>query len=251
METYWVVLLVSLVSTYLVLHTLHESYELKWTEIEFGEFQLHPAAMCKSRSIIDLFFFLSRREKDDVFSKTGSGFVLLAPLAALSYRIIELRFGFCHMAAKTVHAVLNFLALILGLLGVASMWKTHESKSHFQTIHSWLGIVVLTAFTFQFISAVVVLFLVDNAALRARFLPYHRTCGIVIVLSALCISVLGLQSMVWKRSKEGGFSTDEAWLNSNIASSIIAALILVLAFSLYGGKAGSKYSKYKTIRNEV
>ena len=54
------------------------------------------------------------------------------------------------------------------------MWKTHLIKSHFQTIHSWLGIVVLTAFTFQFLSAAVVLFLVDNAALRARFIPYHR-----------------------------------------------------------------------------
>ena len=177
--------------------------------------------------------------------------MLLVPLAALSYRIIEFRFGFCHMAAKTVHAMLNFLALVLGLLGVASMWKTHESKSHFQTIHSWLGIVVLTAFTFQFLSAAVVLFLVDNAALRARFVPYHKACGIVIVLSALCISILGLQSMVWKRSKDGGFSTDEAWLNINIASSIVATLILILAFSLYGGKVGSKYSTYKTIRNEV
>ena len=141
--------------------------------------------------------------------------MLLVPLAALSYRIIEIRFGFCHMAAKTVHAMLNFLALVLGLLGVASMWKTHESKSHFQTIHSWLGIVVLTSFTFQFLSAAVVLFLVDNAALRARFIPYHKVCGIVIVLSALHFNFRP-SCTVWKRSKDGGFSNDEAWLNINI-----------------------------------
>ena len=57
--------------------------------------------------------------------------MLLVPLAALSYRIIEIRFGFCHMAAKTVHAMLNFLALVLGLLGVTSMWKAYESKVTF------------------------------------------------------------------------------------------------------------------------
>ena len=45
----WVAVLLSVVSTYLVLHTLHESYELKWTEIEFGEFQVHPASMGKSQ----------------------------------------------------------------------------------------------------------------------------------------------------------------------------------------------------------
>ena len=103
--------------------------------------------------------------------------MLLVPLAALSYRIIEIRFGFCHMAAKTVHAMLNFLALALGLLGVASMWKTTNQVT-FSNDPPWLGIVVLTAFTFQFLSAAVVLFLVDNAALRARFIPYHKACGI-------------------------------------------------------------------------
>ena len=44
----WVAVLLSVVSAYIVLHTLHESYELKWTEIEFGEFQVHPASMGKS-----------------------------------------------------------------------------------------------------------------------------------------------------------------------------------------------------------
>lgn len=180
------------------------------------------------------------------------GFILLAPLAALSYRIVEFRLGFCHTAAKFLHGVLNFLALILGLLGVSSMYKTHESKSHFQTIHSWLGIVVLCAFTCQFLSALVVLFLVDNAALRAKFVPYHKAFGIVIVLSALCISILGMQSMVWKRSKDGGSSTDEAWMNINIASSIVASMILILAFSLYGGGGGARNRKqfhYKPVRN--
>ena len=61
----WVAVLLSVVSTYLILHTLHESYELKWTEIEFGEFQVHPASMGKS------FFFFSfvraREERSNMF----------------------------------------------------------------------------------------------------------------------------------------------------------------------------------------
>ena len=154
------------------------------------------------------------------------------------------------MAAKITHAALNFLVLVLGVLGVASMWKTHESKSHFQTFHSWLGIVVLSAFTFQFISAFVVLFLVDNPVQRARFVPYHKTCGVVIVLCALCVAVLGLLSMVWKRSKDGGQSTDEAWVNINVASSIVASLILALSFALYGGR-GRKEKYYMAVRTEI
>ena len=57
--------------------------------------------------------------------------------------------------------------------------------------------------------------------------------------------------MVWKRSKDGGFSTDEAWLNINIASSIVATLILILAFSLYGGKVGLKLPQAKQFGNYV
>ena len=63
----WVAVLLSVVSTYLVLHTLHESYELKWTEIEFGEFQVHPASMGKSQ--IRFFLCVRARGKKTYFYK--------------------------------------------------------------------------------------------------------------------------------------------------------------------------------------
>ena len=41
--------------------------ELKWTEIEFGEFQVHPASMGKSQ--IRFFFVRSREERRRIFIK--------------------------------------------------------------------------------------------------------------------------------------------------------------------------------------
>lgn len=42
---YWIPVLLSLVATYLLLHTLYESYDLNFADVEFGDFQLHPSSM--------------------------------------------------------------------------------------------------------------------------------------------------------------------------------------------------------------
>ena len=56
---YWIPVLLSLVATYLLLHTLYESYDLNFADVEFGDFQLHPSSMGRYfffRAILSRFF---------------------------------------------------------------------------------------------------------------------------------------------------------------------------------------------------
>ena len=75
-------------------------------------------------------------------------FGVCMPLAGLSYRILELEAELSHEVAKTVHAVLNVLAIAIGLVGIIDMYQVHNKGGcpsppcHFVSLHSWIGISV-------------------------------------------------------------------------------------------------------------
>eukprot|EP00494_Astrolonche_serrata_P034116 UN34385 len=112
----------------------------KWysDSLEYGSFAFHPFLMTL-------------------------GFGICSPLASTTWVVIEKKFGWSHASAKIIHSGLHFVALLLGLIGVMDMYKVHEGKiardedgnptqyEHFQSVHSWLGLMVFVLYALQFI----------------------------------------------------------------------------------------------------
>jgi len=53
----YVPLILAVISTVLVIYTLHESYDLNVSELTFGDFQIHPASM---GTFFEFFFYVLR-----------------------------------------------------------------------------------------------------------------------------------------------------------------------------------------------
>ena len=177
-------------------------------EASFGDFAMHPALM-------------------------ATAFVVIGPLATVTYAS-EGATGLDHETAKKMHAAMHFCALTLGMLGTRSMWITHEGGVHFQTLHSWIGITILVAYTAQFVCGLYVFYYAPGAT-RAAFLPVHIFSGLVIVFGALVTVLLGVLALVWKSKNVSAMnpSSYDHWFLANTAGMFVAAEIVALAFVLY------------------
>lgn len=133
---------------------------------------------------------------------------------------------------KTVHLTLQFLSLILSLIGVWAAWKFHIDKGidNFYSLHSWLGLACLFLFSIQvsllfwlhFIICSILLWNLDSMCLdfmlyffyqwgvgfatfwypggsrnsRASLLPWHVFFGIYIYALAIATAATGLLEKV-------------------------------------------------------
>ena len=142
----------------------------------FGDFSLHPSLM-------------------------GVAFLLLAPLGASAFALGDIAGGGerIHAIAKAAHALFHLCALGCSIAGAYSMWRTHENsiyKFHFQTLHSWLGVVALGVYVVQLACGAT--FYLGSRALRSRFVVMHATIGRWLVSFLLLVCILGSLATVWK-----------------------------------------------------
>ena len=128
-------------------------------------------------------------------------FVLLAPLALLSYRGAEDMLGLTHSSAKAMHGVLLGAASVCGVIGAIDMWTVHENGAaaqiqnnwsvHFQSLHSYLGALALASFLLQWLAGFAVFALPESSPdARRAFRPVHILCGV----SAVSFSFLAVQT---------------------------------------------------------
>jgi cytochrome b-561 len=123
-------------------------------QLAFGDFGLHPCVMVVA-------------------------FGFCAPIAMVSYKTYEHVLGVSHQSAKLIHASFQTAALVFGAIGVASMWKSHEGKRHFQTAHSWIGIGGFGLFVLQWLMGMLVyLNPFCPGRIRAALMVPHIACGV-------------------------------------------------------------------------
>jgi len=168
-------------------------------------------------------------------------FALFGVLAALSFRTCEHLLGLSHQAAKYVHAALNSVALSIALVGVASMWKTHSGQTHFQSVHSWIGIVVISLFMAQAFFGIVIFFF-GSSLLRSRFVESHRLAGIMLVTLTLGTLVTGTFSMVQRVTLTSFSAAVYNKMNSAACLAVLTALEIAFVFS-YGPLNSEKFKK--------
>jgi len=124
-------------------------------------------------------------------------FGLFLPLALSSYSVLEKIGGLGHGTAKVIHAFSHLCALVIGLVGIMSMWKTHGgsgSGNHFQTNHSMIGIMAFGLYCAMAVGSAFVFF-IGSPQLRARTIQAHGVVGKWIAISLIIVMMLGIMKV--------------------------------------------------------
>ncbi|EXC05046.1 putative transmembrane ascorbate ferrireductase 3 [Morus notabilis] len=120
------------------------------------------------------------------------GLIIMGGEAMMAYKTVP---G-TRRAQKGVHVILHQLALLAGVLGTYVIFKfKHEdgTTKDFVTLHTWLGIITISAYGLQFLLSFFTFLFPEAAAPRkATILPWHVFFGMAIFLLAIGTAETGL-----------------------------------------------------------
>ncbi|KAE9590281.1 putative ascorbate ferrireductase (transmembrane) [Lupinus albus] len=119
------------------------------------------------------------------------GLVLINGEGMLAYKTISGTKNF----KKTVHLTLQFLSLILSLIGLWAAWKFHVDKGidNFYSLHSWLGVACIFLFSIQWGGGFATFWYPGGSRnSRASLMPWHVFFGIYIYALAIATATTGL-----------------------------------------------------------
>ncbi|KAH7841873.1 hypothetical protein Vadar_034475 [Vaccinium darrowii] len=118
------------------------------------------------------------------------GLIIIGGEAIISYKALPLR----KEVKKVIHLVLHAIALILGIIGVYAAFKYHNESSiaNLYSLHSWLGIGVISLYGIQWVYGFIVFFYPGGTAeIRRESLPWHVLFGIFVYILAIATATLG------------------------------------------------------------
>lgn len=100
---------------------------------------------------------------------------------------------------KWAHAILSGGNIVMSLLGVLAMYKSHlmAGLANFYSLHSWIGVTTNAFYLLQFIAGFIA-FLRPGLApsIRAKMMPWHRKMGTVILVLAAMAAITGIAELV-------------------------------------------------------
>ncbi|KAA3469943.1 transmembrane ascorbate ferrireductase 1-like [Gossypium australe] len=118
------------------------------------------------------------------------GFIILGGEAIMSYKSLPLK----KEVKKVIHLVLHATALILGIIGIYTAFKNHNESSipNLYSVHSWLGIGIITLYGIQWIYGFLIFFYPGGSTgLRSESLPWHVLLGLFVYILAVGNATLG------------------------------------------------------------
>lgn len=118
------------------------------------------------------------------------GFIIIGGEAIMSYKSFPLE----KQVKKAIHLVLHAKALILGIIGIYTAFKNHNESNipNLYSLHSWVGIGVITLYGIQWVFGFVVFFYPGgNSEIRRDSLPWHVLLGMLIYVMAVGNACLG------------------------------------------------------------
>jgi len=118
-------------------------------------------------------------------------FVFCLGEAIVSYTILPFHYKY----KKWIHATLHSTALLLIIVGIWAIIKYHQKihLSHFFSLHSWFGLVLIILFLFQwFMGIYSYMFNSPSLYFRSLYLPIHRAFGSIVFGLGTGIAVMGL-----------------------------------------------------------
>uniref|UniRef100_A0A0A0KLE5 Cytochrome b561 domain-containing protein n=1 Tax=Cucumis sativus TaxID=3659 RepID=A0A0A0KLE5_CUCSA len=134
---------------------------------------------------------------------------------------------------KVVHLVLHLMALACGIFGVCMAFKFHHEikLSDLLSLHSWIGLIAVSLYAFQWIFGFFVYFFPGaEARRRGNMLPWHVYFGVFIFLIATCNAELGLlqrfNTLVLGHSQQGLIVNFTGLLLLLYAATVVLTVIL-------------------------
>ncbi|KAI8030018.1 Transmembrane ascorbate ferrireductase 1 [Camellia lanceoleosa] len=118
------------------------------------------------------------------------GLIIIGGEAIMSYKSLPLK----KEVKKLIHLVLHAIALILGIIGVYAAFKYHNESSiaNLYSLHSWLGIGIISLYGIQWIYGFIVFFYPGGTdAIRRESVPWHALFGLFVYVLALGNAALG------------------------------------------------------------
>ncbi|CAL9199110.1 unnamed protein product [Musa hybrid cultivar] len=119
------------------------------------------------------------------------GFILVIGEAGImAYKTIPAR----KETQKSVHLMLQLVALCLGILGIYAAFKYHSANTmpDMLSLHSWLGMCTICLFGLQWLFGFVNFwFLKASEPTRILLLPLHVSAGLAIFLLTVCTAETG------------------------------------------------------------
>ncbi|XP_059629282.1 probable ascorbate-specific transmembrane electron transporter 1 [Cornus florida] len=118
------------------------------------------------------------------------GLIIIGGEAIMSYKSLPLK----KEVKKQIHLVLHAIALTLGIVGIYAAFKFHNDSgiANLYSLHSWLGIGIITIYAIQWIYGFVTFFYPGgSAAIRRESLPWHVLIGLFVYVLAVGNAALG------------------------------------------------------------
>lgn len=100
---------------------------------------------------------------------------------------------------KLTHAIVNATALVFAVVALRAVFASHaaENINNMYSLHSWMGIITVALFAFQWLCGLVAFLFPGLAShLRALYLPIHVNLGLVIFILACVTALLGMTEKV-------------------------------------------------------
>eukprot|EP00730_Choanoeca_flexa_P016094 TRINITY_DN7538_c0_g1_i1.p1 TRINITY_DN7538_c0_g1~~TRINITY_DN7538_c0_g1_i1.p1 ORF type:complete len:250 (+),score=15.16 TRINITY_DN7538_c0_g1_i1:182-931(+) len=99
-----------------------------------------------------------------------------------------------HATSKAYHAIMNFLALVFAITGVAIAFRNHQVKgvAHLDSVHSWIGFTTTWIMFIQFVVGLYVYYFSSNKGLKQDLMMGHRFVGGMSYVLAVATISLGL-----------------------------------------------------------
>ncbi|KAK7381120.1 hypothetical protein VNO78_33644 [Psophocarpus tetragonolobus] len=172
------------------------------------------------------------------------GLVLINGEGMLAYKTLSGTKNF----KKGFHLALQFVALILSLIGIWAAWKFHVDKGidNFYSLHSWLGLACLFLFTIQWGAGFATFWYPGGSRnSRAALLPWHVFFGIYIYALAIATAATGIleKATFLQVSKTISRYSSEALLVNSLG-----ILIVILGGFVILGIVSPAYGKADVIR---
>ncbi|KAK7343683.1 hypothetical protein VNO77_12614 [Canavalia gladiata] len=118
------------------------------------------------------------------------GLIVLGGEAIISYKALPLK----KEVKKLIHLVLHAIALGLGIIGIYTAFKYHNESgiANLYSLHSWLGIAVISLYGIQWIYGFVIFFFPGGTTdIRRYSLPWHVLFGLFVYVLAVATAALG------------------------------------------------------------
>ncbi|KAJ7969968.1 transmembrane ascorbate ferrireductase 1 [Quillaja saponaria] len=158
------------------------------------------------------------------------GLIIIGGEAIISYKSIPLK----KEVKKLIHLVLHAIALILGIIGIYTAFKFHNESgiANLYSLHSWLGIGVISLYAIQWIYGFVIFFYPGGSgSLKRESLPWHVFLGLFVYVLAVGTAALGFLEKLTFLESSGleKYGTEAFLVNFTAIITILFGAFVVLS----------------------